>query len=48
MTVSVLTTKRYVPPPRLNLVPRPRLIQWLDEGLRRGCRLMRHLLKALQ
>jgi LuxR family maltose regulon positive regulatory protein len=35
----LLTTKLFVPPPRLNLVPRPRLIQRLDEGLRSGHRL---------
>jgi LuxR family maltose regulon positive regulatory protein len=36
MAVSLLTTKLYIPPPHSNLVPRPRLIQWLDEGLRLG------------
>jgi LuxR family maltose regulon positive regulatory protein len=35
----LLTTKLFVPPPRPNLVPRPRLIQRLDEGLRLGHRL---------
>ena len=33
MTVSLLSTKLYVPPARLNGVPRPRLIERLDEGL---------------
>ena len=33
MTAPLLTTKLYIPPPRSNLVPRPRLIQRLDEGL---------------
>lgn len=35
----LLTTKLFVPPPRLNLVPRPRLIRRLDEGLCSGHRL---------
>lgn len=39
MTVPLLQTKLYVPPPRPNLVSRPRLIQQLDKGLRVGCRL---------
>ncbi len=33
--VPLLTTKLYVPPPRPNLVPRPRLIKRLNEGLHR-------------
>ena len=37
--IALLTTKLYIPLPRPNLVPRPRLIQHLDEGLRRGHRL---------
>jgi LuxR family maltose regulon positive regulatory protein len=32
---SLLTTKLYIPPPRPNLVPRPRLIERLDAGLHR-------------
>ena len=32
MTVSVLSTKLYVPPVRPNGVPRPRLVERLDEG----------------
>lgn len=34
MTTPILTTKLYIPPPHPNLVPRPHLIQRLDEGLR--------------
>ncbi len=34
---AVLATKLYVPPARLNGVPRPRLVERLDEGA--GCRL---------
>ena len=33
MTTPLLATELYIPPPRSNLVPRPRLIQRLDEGL---------------
>ena len=39
MTTPLLTTKLYIPPPRPNLVPRPRLVERLDEGLRLGNRL---------
>jgi len=39
MATPLLTTKLHIPPPRPNLVPRPRLIQRLDEGLRLGHRL---------
>jgi LuxR family maltose regulon positive regulatory protein len=39
MSRPLLTTKLFVPPPRPNLVPRPRLIWRLDEGLRVGHRL---------
>ncbi len=39
MSRLLLTTKLFVPPPRPNLVPRPRLIRELDEGLRLGHRL---------
>ena len=39
MTTSLLQTKFYVPPVRSNLVPRWRLIERLDEGLRLGHRL---------
>ncbi len=34
--LPLLTTKLYIPPPRPNLVSRPRLGQRLDEGLARG------------
>lgn len=36
---GLLATKLYRPPLRSTLVPRPRLIAQLDDGLRRGCRL---------
>jgi len=39
MTTPLLRTKLYIPPVRPGLVPRPRLIQRLDEGLRLGHRL---------
>jgi len=35
MPVQILATKLYVPPPQPSAVPRPRLIERLDEGLRR-------------
>ncbi len=35
MTVPVLTTKLYIPPPRSDLVSRPRLIERLNAGLHR-------------
>src|SRR4028119_436693 len=35
MSSPILTTKLYVPPPRPEAVPRPRLIERLNEGLRR-------------
>lgn len=34
MPIPVLATKLYIPPPRTNLVPRARLIERLNEGLR--------------
>jgi LuxR family maltose regulon positive regulatory protein len=37
--MSLLTTKLYIPPPRPNLVERPRLIERLGEGLRLGHKL---------
>jgi LuxR family maltose regulon positive regulatory protein len=37
---QLLTTKLYVPPARLDLVQRPRLIDRLNSGLRRGHRLI--------
>ncbi len=36
METPLLTTKLYIPPIRPELVPRPRLIERLDEGLRLG------------
>lgn len=36
---GLLTTKLHVPPPRPNLVPRPHLIERLDQGLRQGRKL---------
>ena len=36
MIVPLLATKLYIPPPRTDLVPRPRLVQRLNEGLRQG------------
>jgi LuxR family maltose regulon positive regulatory protein len=39
VTTPILTTKLYIPPPRTDLVPRPRLIERLDEGLCLGRRL---------
>ncbi len=33
MSTPILATKLYIPPPRPNLVHRPRLIEWLDAGL---------------
>ena len=39
MIAPLLTTKLYIPPVRPNLVPRPRLIQRLDEGLQLSHRL---------
>ena len=35
MATPILTTKLYIPAPRPELVPRPRLIERLNEGLRR-------------
>jgi len=39
MTAPLLTTKLYIPSPRAELVSRPRLIERIDEGFRRGHRL---------
>jgi len=33
VSVPLLATKLYIPPPRHDLVPRPRLIEQMDEGL---------------
>src|SRR4028118_1310731 len=35
MSTPILATKLYVPPPRPRVVPRPRLIERLNEGLHR-------------
>ncbi|WP_274365288.1 LuxR C-terminal-related transcriptional regulator [Paenibacillus thermotolerans] len=35
MTIPIITTKLYIPPSRTNMVPRPRLIERLNEGLQR-------------
>ncbi len=40
MPTSLLTTKLYIPPPRLALVPRPRLVERLNAGLDTACKLM--------
>jgi LuxR family maltose regulon positive regulatory protein len=40
MAASILATKLYAPPPRPNVVRRPRLIQRLDEGLHRRLTLL--------
>jgi LuxR family maltose regulon positive regulatory protein len=39
MSDTLLLTKLYIPPPRLNLVLRPRLVEQLDKGLSSGCKL---------
>ena len=39
MSAPLLKTKLYVPPVRSEVVSRPRLVERLTEGLRRGCRL---------
>ncbi|HET9911360.1 MAG TPA: tetratricopeptide repeat protein, partial [Anaerolineales bacterium] len=38
MPAPILATKLYIPPPRPGVVPRPRLIERLNEGLAMGCR----------
>ncbi len=35
MPITILATKLYLPPPRPNIVPRPRLLEKLNEGLHR-------------
>lgn len=37
--MQILTTKLYIPPPRPGTVPRPHLIERLNEGLANGCKL---------
>ncbi len=39
MTSPLVTTKLYIPPLRPELVPRPRLIERLDEGVRQDRKL---------
>ncbi len=39
MSAPILTTKLYIPPARLDLVPRPHLIERLNNGLAKGCKL---------
>lgn len=39
MSIPILTTKLYIPPPRSDLIPRPHLIERLEEGLRLGGKL---------
>ncbi len=39
MPTIILATKLYIPPPRPKAVPRPRLIERLNEGLSSSCKL---------
>jgi LuxR family transcriptional regulator, maltose regulon positive regulatory protein len=39
MSVPILATKLYIPPPRPKIVPRPRLIERLNDGLTMGRKL---------
>jgi LuxR family maltose regulon positive regulatory protein len=39
MSIPILATKLYVPPPRPKIVLRPRLIERLNEGISSGCKL---------
>ncbi len=39
MTAPILATKLYIPPPRPRVVPRPRLVERLNEGLAAGHKL---------
>ena len=39
MFTSILATKLYIPPPRLKVVLRPRLIERMNDGLRSGRKL---------
>jgi LuxR family maltose regulon positive regulatory protein len=39
MATPLLQTKLYIPPLRPELVPRPHLTEWLDAGIRSGCKL---------
>jgi LuxR family maltose regulon positive regulatory protein len=40
MAAPILTTKLYIPPARTELVPRHRLIERLNAGLRAACKLI--------
>jgi LuxR family maltose regulon positive regulatory protein len=40
VTEELLQTKLYIPPLRPNLVPRPQLIERLNQGLQQGCKLI--------
>jgi ATP/maltotriose-dependent transcriptional regulator MalT len=40
MTTPILATKLYIPPPRPNVVSRPRLLERLNEGLHRNLTLI--------
>ncbi|MBN1138439.1 MAG: LuxR family transcriptional regulator, partial [Anaerolineae bacterium] len=40
MSTLLLKTKLYIPPARPNMVPRPRLIERLDEGVRSAHKLI--------
>lgn len=40
MTAPLLTTKFFPPPPREQIVSRPRLIERIESGLRQGCKLV--------
>src|SRR3990170_121261 len=39
MSIPILATKLYIPPPRAKIVPRPRLVERLNEGLSSGRKL---------
>jgi LuxR family maltose regulon positive regulatory protein len=39
MSAPILATKLYIPPPRPKIVPRPHLIERLNECLSSGCKL---------
>jgi LuxR family maltose regulon positive regulatory protein len=40
MSMPILATKLYIPPPRPKIVLRPRLIERLNEGISSGCKLI--------
>jgi len=39
MSTPLLATKLYIPPLKSGIVSRPRLIDWLNEGLVKNCKL---------